>query len=267
LKSVRAVKALGYDTAIDFSNLLKSGYITKKSGAARRIGFDRLREGNFLFTNQRLTGDTGHMIERYFKLLAPFDIREIPERIDIFVPEEKKKTIDDFLKEHVDPHRPLVILNPHGTWPNKLYPNEKYGHVADRLLREKIQVVLAWGGQAERDAVEKMAGGMEETPVIAPPTDLKELFYLLGKATIYLGNDTGPMHMAAAAQTGVVALFGPTDPARVGPWTKKSRVVTLKDLCDKWPCERRKCSTPDCITRIDPDDVLEAAMDLIEECS
>jgi len=90
----------------------------------------------------------------------------------------------------------------------------------------------------------------------------------MSKCTIYLGNDTGPMHMAAAAGVGVVGVFGPTDTKRVGPWTKLKREITAERYCDKWPCEKRKCrKTPFCIDEIPPDEIAKEALSLIGELS
>lgn len=255
-----------YDTVIDLSNLFKSGIVSCRSGAKNRIGFDRLREANFLFNNIRIKDNKGHMIERYFRLLAPFDIQKIPQSIEIAVQEHKKKSIDLFFNNEIRKDSTIVALNPNGTWPNKLYPLENWAFVADELVKQGAIVILVWGGAKELKRVRTLSRMMRETSIIAPPTDLKELYYLLSKSTIYLGNDSGPMHIAAAAGIGVAAVFGPTNPERVGPWCDRKRVITTKDICDKWPCEKRKCDNPDCITKIDPVLVADAARSLIEEC-
>lgn len=264
--SLRPILTDNYDTTIDLSNLLKSGIVSLRSGAKNRIGFARLREANFLFNNIRIKSKKGHMIERYFKLLESFDIHQIPMKVKLEVAEHKKKTIDLFLRNEIPASEPVAVLNPHGTWPNKLYTLDGWAYVADQLAQKGCTVILAWGSSVELERVRELSGMVKKSPVIAPPTDLKELYYLFTKSTIYLGNDSGPMHLAAAAGIGVSAVFGPTNPERVGPWCERRRIITAREVCDKWPCEKRRCPDPVCITKIDPVKVAEETLSLIEEC-
>jgi lipopolysaccharide heptosyltransferase I len=265
-KSVSNLKTLAYDVTIDLSGLVKSGYLAWATGAPERIGFDRWREGNRIFNNRRVKTKSGHMIDRYFGLLAPLGDFEIPPAIEIAVSENDQAYVDDFFEKQIPPDRPVVALNPHGTWPNKLYPLKKYAQVADRLIQNGATVLLVWGGQSEHDAVKQLAAMMTEPAVVAPSTDLKQLYALLKRCTIYLGNDSGPMHMAAAADIGVLGIFGPTNPARVGPWAARKREVTAEPFCEKWPCEKKKCDHPNCIDRIDPEKIVACAVELLGEC-
>jgi lipopolysaccharide heptosyltransferase I len=264
-RSVGTIGDEGVDVAIDLSNLFKSGWITWRSGAKLRIGFARKREGNFLFTNHRIRSRTGHMIERYLRLLSPLGVKQNPEDASVFIPEEKKKTVDRFFEDHLDSNRPVIALNAHATWQSKRYPLESYADAAKALVDRGTQVVLLWGGPSEKSATELLAERIGPGAILAPQTDLKELYYFLSCSTAYLGNDSGPMHMAAMAGAAVVGLFAPTDPARVGPWTKKARVVTAPDGCDKMHCEKKRCRKPACITKIKPMDLVEATWSLIED--
>ena len=266
LADAKDVRRVRYDTAVDLSNLLKSGWVTRRSGARLRIGFDRWREGNFLFTNRRIRSRKGHMIERYHNLLAPLEVGDLPPKVQIVVPEFKQIKMNAFVKDELGGGDPIVALNPHASWPDKRYPPDRYGVVADKLAESGARVLLLWGGKSEFQAVKELAGSMISQPVIAPPADLQELYHLLSLCTIYLGNDTGPMHMAAAAGIGVVGLFGPTDPERVGPWTDKKRIVTAPEECKDWPCENRKCDHADCIALIPRSRVRDAALSMIGEC-
>ena len=276
IDSARAVSETPYDITVDFSNLLKSGLVTKFSSSKKRIGFSRLREANFLFTNQRIVSRQGHMVQRYFRLLEPlgitmpddaFENGRIPDHLktSVFVPEEKKRGVDQFLHETSHDKAPIVLVNPHGTWPNKLYPIQHYATVCMRLIEEGARIVVAWGGPAEKQHAQRLVEMIGHRVHLAPPTDLKELAHLLSRSTMYLGNDTGPMHIAAAAGTAVVAVFGPTSPSRVGPLAEHVRVVTPQGICDKWPCEKKKCGRPYCINEIAPAKVIDAALSLMNE--
>lgn len=265
MRSALKVGEIPFDLTIDFSNLFKSGLVTWFSKAPVKIGFDTWREANRLFTNRRFPFTKGHMVNRYFSLLAPLGITDIPDRVEIFVPDEKKKKVDDWFLKNIDPSRPVVALNPHGTWNSKLYPLTKYAFVANRLMEKNIQVVVCWGGKAEHERALFFKELIGNRGITAPATDLKELAHLLSKCTVYLGNDSGPMHMAAACGIGVVGLFGPTNPERVSPLTGHKRILVAENSCEKMPCDNRKCRHPFCMSAISENDVFEQTASLIEE--
>lgn len=226
---VEEIRAVGYEVAIDFQNLLKSGYFTWKSGASRRIGFRRLREGNFLFTNIRVRPKPTeyHMVERYLSLLRPLGIEVAgrPPAEPIFIPEDKSRAVDEFFAAHLPAGKPVAAINPAASLTRKLWPVERYAAVADRLVDAFGIVPLLIWGPGEEKLVEGVQSRMKRQAFLAPPTTIKELACLLGKCRLYLGNDSGPMHLAAAMGCAVVGLFGPIDPARVLPWTEHYRVV------------------------------------------
>jgi lipopolysaccharide heptosyltransferase I len=258
------LRARRYDIAIDFQNLFKSGLATAASGARRRIGFRKLREGNFLFTNERPLKDPAarHAVERYFTLLRPLGIDAIPERVEVFVPEDKRAAADRFFDAQGWNDAPVAAFNPGASWQNKKLDVRKYAAVADALAERGVRGVVIWGPGEEKDA-EALASAARSKPAIAPRTDIKELHHLLRRCRLYVGNDSGPMHLAAAAGIGVVGVFGPTDPARVAPWSPRARVVQADVRCG--PCWKKSCTGPmNCIDRVDARRVTEAALSLLE---
>ena len=223
------IRAVGYDTAIDFQNLFKSGLFACRSGAPRRIGFRRCREANFLFTNLRVRPrpEQPHMVRRYLSLLEPLGVTvtDDPPAEPIVVPVDKKKAVDEFFAVRVSAGKTVVAFNPAASLPRKLWPIERFAEVADRLAETfDVLPLLIWG-PGEEPLVEAMRGRMKREALVAPPTGIQELAHLLGKCALYVGNDSGPMHLAAAMGAAVVGLFGPTDPRRVAPWTKRSLAV------------------------------------------
>ncbi|MDP8224954.1 MAG: glycosyltransferase family 9 protein [Candidatus Lernaella stagnicola] len=227
-ETVAEIRQVGYDVAIDFQNLIKSGYFTWKSGAPIRIGFRRLREGNLLFTNTRVPvlPESHHMVRRYLGLLRPLGVvvEGTPPAEPIHIPEDKKAQVDDFFgRENL--RGPIVAINPAASLKKKLWPPERYAEVADRLVEShRVTPLITWG-PGEEPLVEAVQRYMKHAPLVAPPTTIKELAYLFSRCRMYLGNDSGPMHLAAAMGCAVVGLFGPTDPKRVAPWTDQARCV------------------------------------------
>lgn len=256
---VEEIRRIGYDVAIDFQNLFKSGYFAWKSGARRRIGFHRLREGNFLFTNVRVRPKPTeyHMVERYLALLRPLGIEVAakPPAEPIFVPDEKKRIVDEFFAAQLPAGKAVLAINPAASLACKLWPVERYAEVADRLVDAFDIVPLLIWGPGEEKLVEGVQSRMKRQAFSAPPTSIKELAYLLSKCRLYLGNDSGPMHLAAAMGCAVVGLFGPIDPARVLPWTDKHRVVEPEE-----PYSKRRS-----IAGLAVEPVYRAAAELLEK--
>ncbi len=248
------LRAVGYEVAIDFQNLIKSGFFAWQSGARRRIGFERLREGNFLFTNDWVRTPSGHMVERYLALLAPLGLTVggKPAAVPIDVPAEKRVVGDEFFARNLPAGARVAAINPAASLPRKVWPAERFSALADRLAREAgLRPVILWG-PGEEALANQVLRGMKEPGLLAPPTSIKELAHLLSRCTLYVGNDTGPMHLAAAMGIGVVGLFGPSDPKRVGPWTARACAV---EPAEPFSTRRRMES-------ISVDDVARAAIEL-----
>jgi len=226
---VEEIREVGYDTAIDFQNLFKSGFFARRSGAITRIGFARLREANFLFTNRRVQPrpDEIHMVRRYLALLRPLGIEEngFPPAVPVVVPKQDHAVIDEFFAAKVPEGRPVVAFNPAASLPRKLWPAQRFAEVADRLAETHRIVPLVIWGPGEEGLVAEFRSHAKSPVWTAPRTTLKELAYLLARCTLYVGNDSGPMHLAAAMGCAVVGLFGPTDPRRVAPWTPRAVCV------------------------------------------
>ena len=260
------------DVAIDFQTLFKSGLLAFLSGARVRIGFRKWREGNFLFTNVRVARrrDERHAVRQYLALLRPLGVDADPavgaptgpDPVLLQAPPEARAKVDAFLAALGDTGF-VVAINPGASWATKRWPPERYGAVARALGADPgARIVVIWGPgeRAMADAVRASAG---ERAALAPDTSLRELACLLSRCALYVGGDTGPMHVAAAMGTPVVALFAPSDPARVGPWGVPARIVEPPDTlcvhCWKRTCRRR------CIETISVERVTDAARSLLAE--
>jgi heptosyltransferase-1 len=203
----------GFDAAIDFQGLIKSASLAWVSGAKVRYGFERgaIREGAAgVFLNRRINVDRAkHVVEWNLELA-----RAVDPRVD-GVPHV------DFSAFSHDPSGKLaelhdrVILIPAAGRRDKEWPVERFAELADRIGKEALVV---WG-PGERDRAEAIGAD------VAPQTSLRELAYLLEHARVAVGGDTGPVHLAAALGTPVIGLYGPTNPARNGPYGQLANVV------------------------------------------
>jgi ADP-heptose:LPS heptosyltransferase len=195
-----------------------------------------------------------HIIDQQMELLRPIGIEpdwytEVPLRAS----EAARKSVEIKLKGMKD----YVVINPGGNWVTKNWHPERYGELAQRLMRDGLPVAVTSGPGEEdmvRTIVRTAGNGIHQVP-----TNLEELVALCEKARLFVGGDTGPMHFAAAAGTPIVAIFGPTSSDRNGPFRREDVVVERRLPCR--PCyERDKCPLEhwECIVDITVDQVYEA---------
>jgi ADP-heptose:LPS heptosyltransferase len=151
-----------------------------------------------------------------------------------------------------------VLLHPGGGWSSKLWPAERYGELAARLAARGIPALVSWGpGEEELGArVVTASGG---AAFLAPPASLLELAALARLCRGVVAADTGPLHLACAVGAPVVALFGPTDPQRNGPWSASDIVVARRPGC--FPCHRRDCPRHANVLAEIPVEEVERALD------
>jgi len=270
LSFIREIRKTRYDIAFDFHGNAKSGVVTWLSRAPIRIGFARKysKECNFLATNRHIV-PPGHNINRYernFSLVEPV-IGPPPYDLDIEIPigEKVRDDIDRYLNKWRDPNRPFVLVHPITSRPFKVWPAANYATVCDKLTAgpEQCQIMLTWG-PGEQTAAQQIADLASTRIDLAPPMpSLKHFAYLVSRADVYFGGDTGPMHIASTMGTPVVAIFGPTDPAVNGPYREPNRV--LYSAMDCSPCRERRCDkNHECMTAITPQMARTAILDLIK---
>lgn len=273
-----------FDLVIDFHGNLKSGLMAMFSGKCVKLGFDRksCKEWNHLFTNLHVSLENRriHRIDKNLNLLKPLGIDTKYIKPQITVSDNDKGFIADFLAKSIDKEKPLVVIHP-GTskfGEFKRWPTGSYARFADMLIKSlSVSIVFTWGGP-EIEIVREIVSKMEEKAVISCKTrSLKQLVELIGCSNLFISGDTGPMHMASIMEKRVVAIFGPKDPIIYGPYSYSKNLnadnlklrspvktvrVVRKDLgCS--PCKKRKCSKNVCITSVSPDEVFQAASELL----
>ena len=245
-----------YDIAIDFQGLLKSGMLIGLARARRKIGFDRTREFSYLFLNEKLPPyeKEKHALERYLEVarylgaVNPSPTCELPIEREVSLMKQRIKGV----RQDV---RPLIVINPVARWRTKLWSEQKFAELADRLIQEKNAVIIFTGSSDDRAVIARIVSMMkQEAENWAGETTLKELAALASLSNLFITTDTGPMHLAAAAGAKVLALFGPTAPWRTGPYGE-SHIVVRKGLeCS--PCFQRKCGDVQCMEAITVEEVM-----------
>lgn len=237
------LRAARYDVALELQGLWKSAAWARLSGAAV-VGYARRfrREpASALLLGERRALPDGlpHVIDKNLALLQALGVSAVGAREFPLPPLEEAAAR---IERELAALRlgPFVLLNPGGGWPGKLWPAESFGELARRLAARGLPSLVAWGPGEEALAARVVAasGGAARASFA---TTLLELTALARRARVVVSADTGPLHLACAVGAPVVGLFGPTDPARNGPFSPADVVVRRVPACA--PCHRRACPT------------------------
>jgi lipopolysaccharide heptosyltransferase I len=219
----RAVRAFAYDgVSVDFQGLVKSAFLGRLSGARIRYGFDaraiREKAALLFITDPVRVDPLAHVVEQNLALArAVGATATVPAAID-FTPFLSHMT------EALEPYFDRIVLLPASGKVSKNWPEERFRELAVGLAAQFDTKPLVVWGPGEGELAERIAaGGIAD---VGPATTLRELALLLAKARLVVGGDTGPLHLAAALGTRVVGLYGPTNPARNGPYGQLDRCVS-----------------------------------------
>lgn len=267
-RQARAVRLHKSDISIDFQGLLKSAVIAKLSGAKKRWGFSRLglREpaSRFLLTDTVKVPEKIHIIRKNLHLAAgalgfAYDDAklEFPIATTVGHVAEAEAIIEKAAADE------FAVLNPAGGWVTKLWHVDKFGALADRLWEERGLVPIVVTGPAEADLANKVAANSRSGRSVLAQPSIKGFYELAKRATIYIGGDTGPTHIAAAAGAPVVGLFGPTEWWRNGSLNLDDICVERTDIDCRVDCHRRTCSKWICMDS-DVDTVFNVAVERLE---
>ncbi|MDE0086310.1 MAG: glycosyltransferase family 9 protein, partial [Candidatus Poribacteria bacterium] len=167
-----------------------------------------------------------HAVTRYLEVLSKKGVDTTDAQPHLQLTETEQATASRFLTEAgVTSERLLIGVHPGGNWVYKLWGADKYAQLATALAEQKNATILLFAGPNERKLQTQVADMMDATPILVETENLREVAALIAACDIYIGNDTGPMHIAAAVRTPVIALFGSTNHIRSGPYGEKHTVV------------------------------------------
>ena len=210
-----------------------------------------------------------HAVTRYVEVLQQHGVDTTDARPRLGLTEAEVTAAHRFLAEAgLTSERVLIGIHPGGNWEYKLWDAEKYALVANTLCKEREATILLFAGPTERERQARVAKRMEVPPILVETEDLRHLAALISACDIYIGNDTGPMHIAAAVETPVVALFGSTNHIRSGPYGDTHIVVQSGIDLGCNPCHPGRhpggCGAGSCavIDRITVAQVLDAAKNI-----
>lgn len=252
---LREVRSGRFDMAFDLQRTAKSALLCMASSSDRRIGFDRARckEMTWVLPFERIApyDPTSHMVNQYLEFADYLGVpREEPgwampggDAAPAALPES------------------YIALNIGATKSANRWTAEGFSSLAGLIMdRYRIPCVLT-GGSTDLDMAEAiMKEAKSEVINLAGKTTVMQLVTVLSRAGAVVSCDTGPMHLAVALGKDVIALFGPADPRRTGPY--RGRVIRKNLSCA--PCNKRSCTSPVCMTSIRPEDIMEELKPILE---
>jgi 3-deoxy-D-manno-octulosonic-acid transferase/heptosyltransferase-1 len=278
---LKALRGRPYDLVIDFHGLFKSALVVLVSGGRRRLGYASLQEASGLFYNERIPeAKDKHAVDRYLDFVRHLAREAGNKEGEPAAPEfalaigaEEQARVATLLawpgdgrgESEPGPTRErlrFVAVNPVAFWETKLWEEEKFAALCDRIRRELGASVVLTGG--EKGPLERIRSRMHtEARNLGGETTLRELACLYREAALVISTDSGPMHLAAAVGTPVVALFGPTDPRRTGPYGPGHRIIRSGLSCA--PCLKRRCDSRCCMQGIGVDEVFAAVREILDQ--
>jgi heptosyltransferase I len=258
----RKLRAMKFDVALDPQSLTKSSVLAWLSGAKRRIGFTRPigRELAPWLDKELVKPQQRHVVRRYLEVLRPLGVETTDCDVAWNLPRNpaSEATIDKLLQTAglIDD---FAVINPGAGWDSKVWPAERYAEVARQL---PVRSVIGWAGEKERAWADEIVASSNSRALLAPPTSLLELTALVRRAGLFIGSDTGPLHIAAAAGTPCVALYGPTRPEVCGPFGTGHTVLYYPAVDQKRPRKLRE-GNGDAMLQISVQQVVSAAEGLL----
>ncbi|MBF0607474.1 MAG: lipopolysaccharide heptosyltransferase I [Candidatus Magnetobacterium sp. LHC-1] len=239
-----------FDVVVDLQGLFRSGLVAALSGCPRRIGLKEAREGSRMFYNELVDGGRDlHAVDRYLRVATTALGCKVPS---VAFPLPMGEPPEGLAQ------RDFAVIVPGARWKTKQWEAEKFGQVAARLPVSSVVIGSADDTEAAAVVVAHSAG---KAINLAGRTSLKDIVGIIGRARLMITNDTGPMHIAAALNVPVFAIFGPTDPKLTGPYGCSGCVFRTAIACS--PCRKKNCRTKKCLRDLSFQSVYETIYDSV----
>ncbi|HAX61309.1 MAG TPA: lipopolysaccharide heptosyltransferase II [Elusimicrobia bacterium] len=264
LKFAKKIREKRFDVALIPHPSFKSGLISYLANIPERIGFSN-SAGKFFFTDKVFFDKNKHQLERYLDLLKYFGVEVGEEKTEIHIDGKDEKFADALLPKD----KIIFGINPGSVWATKRWIVEKYAELSDKISKELAGQIVIFGGPDDIEIANSVEKNMKQSAInIAGKTTLKQLAASIKRCRVFITNDSGPMHIAAAMNIPVVAIFGPTvKEFGFYPYTKRSIVIEKNLPCR--PCGKHgpnKCPQKhfNCMNKITVDEVFSTVKKLYE---
>ncbi len=243
-----------FDLALDLQGLLRSGLMTLATGARVRVGLSDAREGAARFYTHRIPspGPDIHAVDRLLCVAEALGASIAEPRFVVAISEADRRWARGALAEVA---RPALVLNLGARWLTKRWPPEHFAEVARRAVEVRGAGLVAVGSPEDRPLVEALRARLPGVSLLdlSGRTSLPQLAALAAESDLFLSNDTGPLHLAAAAGARVVGVYTCTSPGRTGPYGPNAAAVQSCVWCA--PSFLKTCPRLECLVELSPDRV------------
>jgi heptosyltransferase-2 len=269
LRLARDIKEAHFDTAILFQNAFEAALLVWLAGIPTRIGFST--DGRRLLLSHPVDGwrrlKKGHFVDYCLGVVTGAGLRGDGRRLSLTIsPEERTQARERLTQLAIPADRPLVGLNPGAAYGTaKRWPVARYIALGRHLFDAFDARIVVFGAGNEADVGQTLADGIGPAARnLAGRTSLREAMALIGLCALFVTNDSGLMHVAAALDTPQVAIIGPTDPVATGPFNAASATVQAAGACPRSPCLLPHCPIDHrCMTAVSEAQVFQAAERLL----
>ncbi len=266
-ETIRALHRRQFEAGLLLTNSFSSALLFYLSGIPERAGYST--DGRRLLLTKPVRADKtfykGHQADSYIELVKKTyklpDNDIVREGLWVISEDEREEACRLLMQEGVGKDEPLIGINPGAAYgPAKRWPPECFGKLSDYCSRRYKSRIVIFGADADRNVVNKVKEAMKNSAPIdlCGKTSLRQLGALIRRCSLFVTNDSGPMHIAAALRVAVVAIFGSTNPEKTRPLSKNHIIVRKPTECS--PCMKPSCplGTYKCMRQITVDDLIEA---------
>lgn len=268
MRLAKDLRGLAFDAAVLFPNSFEAALLTFWAGIPTRIGYGT--DGRTLLLTHPIACRPQikkiHQTRYYLNLLQQVGVQAENGALEIYLSDSERRQAADRLKGYGKGAGEIMVgINPSATFgPAKQWFADRYARLADRVAALTAGRVLIFGGPADAQLGLRIAKMMQH-PVInlAGKTKLREAMALINHCRLFISNDSGLMHVAAALGVPVLAIFGSTDPVATGPWSTAARVVRVSLPCS--PCKKPQCPEGhlQCMDQIEVGMVLKVVREML----
>ena len=257
----KKLKSKRYDIVVDLQGLLRSGLIAFSTPTTLKVGFADAREGSKYFYDKKISVNGRiHAVDKCIAAAVAIGAESAKAQFPLHVAPESRKKIRKLLGDIKD----YIVIVPSARWVTKRWPADNFAALISKI---PIPCVIS-GSRSDREISQNIIDSLPDKKAtdLCGKTDLKELTALIAGAKAIVTNDSGPMHIAAALEKPTIALFGPTDPVKTGPygWQTNNNLKVISAELPCSPCRRKKgCRDFICMSRICVDEVFEALKEYV----
>lgn len=260
IRFIRFLRRRKFDTVFLLHRSFTRACLCFCAGIAQRIGFSRSKT-KWILTRRVASASGLHRADGYLSLFTACGIPVREQLPQFSLREEETARAREFLSSYRKTNRFLIAFNPSANWGLKRWPAEYFAELAKIISRQGCAIFLI-GASREMPLARAVLREFPSAVNLCGRTDLRQLAALLQNMDCLVSADSGPAHLAAAVDTKVLVLFGPTSPLITAPRSKKVKVIQKDSQCTI-PCYNNNCSDNRCMRGINPPEVAEKIMDMI----